>query len=126
MSTLIGALSYFKVVKIMLKVKANWKVGYPAGPDKTIYLEGDVFTCDDNWGQKKAAQGRVTILKEIEEKKKKPVVKMTELNVDEADEVIDNCKDIKQLEAWLQEEKRNKDRKTTIEYLTDRLEELRE
>jgi len=109
----------------MLKVKSNWKVGYPAGPDKKIYLEGDVFTCDDSWGKKKDAQGRVTILKEVEEKKKEPVIKMTELTVDEADEVIDNCKDIKQLEAWLQEEKKNKDRKTTIEYLTDRLEELR-
>ncbi|SDI95821.1 hypothetical protein SAMN04515654_12124 [Halanaerobium congolense] len=109
----------------MLKVKANWKVGYPAGPGRKIYLEGDVFTCDDNWGHKKAEQGRVNILKEVEEKKKEPVIKMTELTVDEADEVIDNCKDIKQLEDWLQEEKKNKDRKTTIEYLTDRLEELR-
>lgn len=108
----------------MLKVKANWKVGYPPGPDKKIYLENDKFTCDKKWGQKKASQGKITILEKIEEKE--PVVNITELTVDEADEVIDNCKDIKQLKSWLQEEKENKNRKTTIEYLTDRLTELRE
>ena len=108
----------------MLKVKANWKVGYPPGPDKKIYLEGDEFTCDEKWGQKKASQGKINILEKIEEKE--PVVNITELTVDEADEVIDNCKDIKQLKSWLQEEKENKNRKTTIEYLTDRLTELRE
>jgi|GEM_PF-1628002 len=110
----------------MLKVQADWKVGYPAGPDKKIYLEGDVFNCDDKWGQMKAGQGKITILEKIEEKKKKPVIKITELTVNEADEVIDNCKDIKQLKSWLLEEKENKNRKTTLEYLTDRLEELRE
>lgn len=110
----------------MLKVQADWKVGYPASPNKKIYLEGDVFNCDEKWGRKKAAEGKVTILEEVAEKKKESVIKMTDLTVDESDEVINKCEDIKQLESWLQEEKENKNRKTTIEYLTDRLEELRE
>lgn len=107
----------------MPKVKAQWEVGYPAGPDRKIYSDGDVFTCDDKWGKKKAAEGKVSILEEI---KKEEIIKITDMTVDEAEEIIEKCEDIKQLESWLKEEKDSKNRKTAIEYLNDRLDELRE
>lgn len=51
----------------MLKVKAIWRVGYPSGPDKKIYSDGDVFECDSEWGKRKAEQGKVEIVEELEE-----------------------------------------------------------
>ncbi len=51
----------------MLKVKAIWRVGYPPGSGKKIYSGGDVFKCDDEWGKRKAEQGKVEIIERIEE-----------------------------------------------------------
>ena len=59
----------------MLEVKAIWTVGYPAGEEKTIYSDGDVFKCDDVWGNKRAEQGKVEILSEVKEEKEEPPVK---------------------------------------------------
>ena len=51
----------------MLKVKAIWTVGYPSGPDKKIYSDGDLFVCDEEWGRRKAEQGKVEIVEKSEE-----------------------------------------------------------
>lgn len=48
----------------MMLVRAEWRVGYPAGEDKKIYSPGDEFKCDKDWGKKKAASGKVTVIRE--------------------------------------------------------------
>ena len=76
----------------MLEVKAIWTVGYPAGEEKKIYSDGDVFKCDDAWGNKRAEQGKVEILNEVKEEKEEPPVK-NKINVLEneaKDEPIEN------------------------------------
>ena len=48
----------------MMLVRAEWRVGYPTGNEKEIYIPGDEFNCDKDWGKKKAAAGKVTVIKE--------------------------------------------------------------
>jgi len=59
-------------------VKAEWKVGYPTGKKRVIYSPGDKFKCDNNWGEKKAEAGKVTIIKEIIVSKNMSVKKLKE------------------------------------------------
>ena len=47
----------------MMLVRAEWRVGYPAGKEKEIYSPGYEFKCDKDWGKKKAKAGKVTIIK---------------------------------------------------------------
>jgi len=48
----------------MMLVKADWKVGYPTGKERVIYSPADKFKCDEDWGKKKAAAGKITVIKE--------------------------------------------------------------
>ena len=48
----------------MMLVRAEWRVGYPSGKEKEIYSPGDEFKCNRDWGKKKAAAGKVTVIKE--------------------------------------------------------------
>ena len=51
----------------MVKVKAVWKVGYPAGSKKKIYSEGDEFECDKEWASQKEAESKVEIVEKTDD-----------------------------------------------------------
>lgn len=113
----------------MLEVKAIWTVGYPEDSEKKkVYSGGDKFKCDDEWGKKKAKQGKVEILGEVKSDNS-PDLKtdITEYTVKEAETLIDGIKDTDVLEALIEQEKDQKEpRVTLISALTERIEDLEE
>jgi hypothetical protein len=51
-----------------VKVKAVWTVGYPAGENKKIYSDGQIFKADIKWAREQAREGKVEILEEAKAK----------------------------------------------------------
>lgn len=60
----------------------------------------------------------------IDEVLKKETVNISDFSVDEGEELLASCNDLEQLKTWLEEESHNKKRKTLLEPLTEKIEEL--
>ena len=105
----------------MLKVKAVWKVGYPSGEDKNIYTKDISFECDDNWGRKKAEEGKVKIVAELED-----IIDITKVRTKDDLSFIAQCRDEKKIEKWIDDESKRESRKTILSLLEERLLELKE
>jgi len=110
----------------LLKVKAVWKVGYPPEDDKKkIYTKGITFVCDNDWGEKKAEEGKVKIIAELEDEIYN-TVDIKKIRTKDDLSFIEECKDHKKLNKWFEDEKKGENRKTIINLIKDRLAELKE
>ena len=115
----------------MLEVKAIWTVGYLAGEEKKIYSDGDVFKCDDAWGNKRAEQGKVEILSEVKEEKEEPPVK-NKINVSdnkaEVETIVNKEKQVPPANAKINVPDNEKETKTIkkVETIEDKLNEYRQ